>query len=101
MGASLKPALPSSDLKKGLLLGIGNPLLDISATVDEDLLNKYDMKPDDAIMAEEKHKPLYRELVDRYVIISIFVFILIFFIKKLSCLMVTTVFETLKSRNKT
>lgn len=50
----------------GLLVGIGNPLLDISAIVDEDLLKKYDLRPDDAIMAEPKHMPLYRELVVKY-----------------------------------
>ncbi|XP_039756135.1 adenosine kinase [Pararge aegeria] len=49
-----------------LLVGIGNPLLDISACVDGDLLMKYDLHPDDAIMAEEKHMPLYTELVDNY-----------------------------------
>ncbi|XP_028040711.1 adenosine kinase [Bombyx mandarina] len=52
--------------QEGLLVGIGNPLLDISASVDEDLLKKYDLHPDDAIMAEEKHMPLYSELVDKY-----------------------------------
>ncbi|KAJ0174859.1 hypothetical protein K1T71_009967 [Dendrolimus kikuchii] len=51
--------------EEGLLVGIGNPLLDISAIVDEELLKKYDMKPDDAIMAEEKHMPLYREIMDK------------------------------------
>ncbi|XP_045537212.1 adenosine kinase 1 isoform X1 [Papilio machaon] len=51
---------------KGLLVGIGNPLLDISAIVDEDLLKKYDLHPDDAIMAEEKHMPLYKELMEKY-----------------------------------
>lgn len=50
---------------KGLLLGIGNPLLDISAIVDEELLKKYDLHPDDAIMAEAKHMPLYKELMER------------------------------------
>lgn len=52
--------------KEGLLVGIGNPLLDISAKVDEALLQKYGMKPDDAILAEEKHMPLYRELMEKY-----------------------------------
>lgn len=52
--------------QEGLLVGIGNPLLDISAIVDDELLKKYDLKPDDAIMAEEKHMPLYRELMDKY-----------------------------------
>ena len=47
-------------------MGMGNPLLDISATVGQDLLDKYDVKLDSAILAEEKHQPLYKELVDGY-----------------------------------
>lgn len=54
------------DLREGLLLGCGNPLLDISAVTDEKFLQKYDLKPDNAILAEEKHKPLYEELVERF-----------------------------------
>lgn len=49
----------------GLLLGIGNPLLDISAIVEDDLLKKYDLQPDNAIMAEEKHMPLYKEIMEK------------------------------------
>lgn len=55
-----------SSLSEGLLVGIGNPLLDISACVGEDLLEKYDLHPNDAIMAEEKHMPLYQELMEKY-----------------------------------
>ncbi|XP_059057862.1 uncharacterized protein LOC131851385 [Achroia grisella] len=58
--------MDTSSLHESQLIGIGNPLLDISATVDEELLKKYDMHPDDAIMAEPKHMPLYKELVERY-----------------------------------
>lgn len=47
-------------------MGLGNPLLDISACVDEVFLQKYGLKPDDAILAEEKHKPLYDELMDKF-----------------------------------
>lgn len=47
-------------------MGMGNPLLDISANVDQDLLDKYDVKVDSAILAEEKHQPLYQELVEKY-----------------------------------
>ena len=47
-------------------MGMGNPLLDISATVGQDLLDKYDVKLDSAILAEDKHQPLYQELVDKY-----------------------------------
>ena len=45
---------------------MGNPLLDISANVDYEFLEKYDMKPNNAILAEEKHKPLYDEMVEKY-----------------------------------
>lgn len=45
--------------REGLLLGCGNPLLDIISTVDDAFLEKYGLKPDDAILADEiKHKNL-------------------------------------------
>jgi adenosine kinase len=45
------------------LFGIENPLLDISAVVDEQLLQKYQLKANDAILADEKHKELYTEIL--------------------------------------
>ncbi|EFJ35435.1 hypothetical protein SELMODRAFT_438384 [Selaginella moellendorffii] len=51
---------------EGVLLGIGNPLLDISAVVDPSFLEKYDVKLNNAILAEEKHLPMYRELANKY-----------------------------------
>jgi len=50
----------------GSLMGMGNPLLDISAEVGQDILDKYDVKMDNAILAEEKHVPIYKELVDNH-----------------------------------
>lgn len=47
---------------EGVILGMGNPLLDISAPVTEEVLAKYGLKENDAILAEEKHMPLYSEL---------------------------------------
>lgn len=47
---------------EGVLLGMGNPLLDISAVVDEAFLAKYDVKLNNAILAEDKHLPMYDEL---------------------------------------
>lgn len=45
------------------VLGIGNPILDISANVDDELLKKYELKMGNAILADaEKHLPLYPEL---------------------------------------
>ncbi|KAJ8948447.1 hypothetical protein NQ318_007970 [Aromia moschata] len=52
--------------RDNLLVGIGNPLLDISAIVDKEFLAKYDMKENDAILASDKHKNLYEELTEKY-----------------------------------
>lgn len=48
-----------------MLFGMGNPLLDISAVVDKDFLDKYGLKPNDQILAEEKHKALFEEIVKK------------------------------------
>lgn len=40
------------------LFCIGNPLLDMQVTNGEELLKKYDLKSNDAILAEEKHAPM-------------------------------------------
>ncbi|XP_046405632.1 adenosine kinase 2 [Ischnura elegans] len=53
-------------IKEGQILGLGNPLLDMTIAADEEFLAKYDLKPNDAILAEEKHIPLYQEMVDKY-----------------------------------
>lgn len=45
------------------LFAIGNPLLDLQATNGEELLKKYDLKANDAILAEEKHAPMYAHRV--------------------------------------
>ncbi|CAG0895683.1 unnamed protein product [Cyprideis torosa] len=49
-------------LKKGLVLGVGNPLLDISCHMGPEFLKKYDLKANNAILAEEKHMPMYEEM---------------------------------------
>jgi len=48
------------------LIVICNPLLDISASVQKEFLTKYDLKPGNAILADEKHLPLYDELINNY-----------------------------------
>jgi len=53
-------------IKKGVIMGMGNPLLDISANVGQDILDKYDVKLDSAILAEDKHQPLYKELMEKF-----------------------------------
>ncbi|KAG2153589.1 Ribokinase-like protein [Suillus bovinus] len=45
------------------LFCIGNPLLDVQVTNGEELLKKYDLKANDAILAEEKHMSIYEEIV--------------------------------------
>ena len=40
------------------LFCIGNPLLDMQVTNGEELLKKYDLKANDAILAEAKHQPM-------------------------------------------
>ena len=47
-----------------IILGMGNPLLDISATVDAALLNKYSLKANDAILYEKED--LYDELLAKH-----------------------------------
>ncbi|XP_070801516.1 adenosine kinase isoform X1 [Pituophis catenifer annectens] len=53
-------------LSENVLFGMGNPLLDICAVVDKDFLDKYGLKPNDQILAEEKHKELFEELVKKF-----------------------------------
>uniref|UniRef100_A0A7S0WY16 Adenosine kinase n=1 Tax=Chlamydomonas leiostraca TaxID=1034604 RepID=A0A7S0WY16_9CHLO len=50
---------------EGAILCLGNPLLDVSANVDMGFLQKYDLKPANQILAEEKHLPMYQELAAR------------------------------------
>ncbi|XP_048195052.1 adenosine kinase isoform X1 [Perognathus longimembris pacificus] len=53
-------------LSENILFGMGNPLLDIAAIVDKDFLDKYSLKPNDQILAEDKHKELFDELVKKF-----------------------------------
>ncbi|CAI9743284.1 adenosine kinase-like isoform X2 [Octopus vulgaris] len=48
---------------EGVLLGYGNPLLDITIQGASEFLDKYDLKADAAILAEEKHMPMYDEML--------------------------------------
>jgi len=47
------------------ILGMGNPLLDISDNVDKALMEKYGLEPGGIILAEEKHQPLFAEMAQR------------------------------------
>ncbi|XP_032868541.1 adenosine kinase isoform X1 [Amblyraja radiata] len=61
-----KPRLEDELLRQNILFGMGNPLLDICAVVDKDFLDKYGLKTNDQILADEKHKELFEELVKKF-----------------------------------
>ncbi|KAL1262992.1 hypothetical protein QQF64_005731 [Cirrhinus molitorella] len=58
--------LEEKKLSQNALFGMGNPLLDICTVVDKDFLDKYGLKPDDQILAEEKHKEMFEEIVKKF-----------------------------------
>lgn len=51
-------------LQEGMLLGMGNPLLDISATVKPELLTKHNLKSNDAILTEDE--AIFNDLTGDY-----------------------------------
>lgn len=53
------------------LVGMCNPLLDISADVPMELFEKYGVTLNNAILAEGKHVPLYDEMVKNYPVLYI------------------------------
>lgn len=46
------------------LVCLGNPLLDLQSDVEKTYLEKYDLKANDAILIDEKHKPIFKEVVE-------------------------------------
>lgn len=48
------------------MLGLGNPLLDISAVVEPSYLAQHELGADNAILAEEKHAKIFTELQANY-----------------------------------
>uniref|UniRef100_A0A0K0ELB4 Adenosine kinase n=1 Tax=Strongyloides stercoralis TaxID=6248 RepID=A0A0K0ELB4_STRER len=55
--------MASQNIEEGILLGMGNPLLDIQTTVNKEFLDKYSLKENDAILADDSHLPLFEELL--------------------------------------
>jgi len=53
-------------IEKGMLLGMGNPLLDMSANVELSYLSKYGLEADNQILADEQHLPLYKEMEEKF-----------------------------------
>lgn len=52
--------------KEYALLCLENPLLDIQAQGNPELLAKYGLKPNDAILAGDEHKGIYEDLLNNY-----------------------------------
>ncbi|XP_065152815.1 adenosine kinase isoform X1 [Paramisgurnus dabryanus] len=61
-----KIKLEEIKLSQNALFGMGNPLLDISAVVDKDFLDKYGLKSNDQILAEDKHKAMFEEIIKKF-----------------------------------
>ena len=53
-------------LSEGCIFALGNPLLDISAEVTPEFLEKYGLKPNNAILAGEQQLPMYQEMVEKF-----------------------------------
>lgn len=47
------------------LVCLGNPLLDLQVDVDKTYLDKYQLKENDAILAEDCHLPIYKEVIEK------------------------------------
>ncbi|KAK6894754.1 Adenosine kinase [Candida tropicalis] len=57
--------LSSTAMSSYKLVCLGNPLLDLQANVDQEYLKKYELKDNDAILADAKHMPIFEELIKR------------------------------------
>jgi len=53
----------SGEAVSKVILGIGNPLLDVSVRAEQELFDRYQIKPGTASLAESKDKPLYDEIM--------------------------------------
>jgi len=62
----LSPHTQTTDKMDGVILGMGNPLIDISAVIGQEMLDKYEVTMNNAILAEEKHMPIFKDLVDNF-----------------------------------
>ena len=50
------------EVPEGVLVGFGNPLLDITVVTNEAFLQKYKLDANNAILADESHTPLFEEV---------------------------------------
>ncbi|XP_054169261.1 uncharacterized protein LOC128966435 [Oppia nitens] len=60
-----QPKTPLNSFE-GLVFGLGNPLLDISANVEPEFLKKYSLLANDQILATEKHKNMCKDMIEKY-----------------------------------
>merc|ERR1711865_96656 len=51
-----------SYLTMAVILGMGNPLLDISANAEKAMFEKYGLEAGGIILAEDKHQPVFAEM---------------------------------------
>jgi len=51
---------------KPLILGMENPLLDISINATEEIYKNYDLPLEDTVPVEEKHLPLFKEIKEHH-----------------------------------
>lgn len=55
-----------SNVPEGILLGLGNPLLDITITEDDKFLQKYGLEANNAIEADEGHLAMFDDIVNHH-----------------------------------
>lgn len=57
---------PAALVPAGVFLAVGNPLLEIEAHVQLDLLRHFGIQLDNALLAEDRHLPIYEALMTEY-----------------------------------
>jgi len=55
-----------ASVKEGILLSLGNPLLDVQSKVEKAFLDKWGLKENDAILCDDKMLPMFDDLVATY-----------------------------------
>ncbi|KAI1282042.1 Adenosine kinase [Halotydeus destructor] len=55
-----------SGVEEGSLFGLGNPLLDITATVTDEFLAKYKLPKNEAILGNDKDEVMYEDLINSF-----------------------------------
>ena len=55
-----------ASVPEGVLLGLGNPLLDITITEDESFLKKYGLEANNAIEADDRHLTMFDDIINHH-----------------------------------